>query len=243
MFIPSHTFTFTTPVISLQWVIVVIMSTVALMCLALAWRTWIGNTRHPSNIFYAVMALMIVFWILSLISMRLATDPVYISVSTRLSYAFGALIVFFFYIFTYHFAFKQFLFTKKHYLLLFSSILFILFISVVPGVAVPGRVLPENRFNSENTFWNIVFTIYYITIVFLAFRNLWLKYRNMDGIWRRRLRQLMIATSAPLLAGVIFSLIIPIFATTEFEWITVLCVGFMVVYIWYQIFWKTGRVN
>ena len=240
--IPSQTInlTLTTPSVTLQW-IVVIMGIVALMCLALAYRTWIGNTTHPSNIFYAIVSLMIMFWIFSLIGIRLAMDPVLISWSVRLSYLFGALIVFFFYIFTYHFAFKRFFLTKKHYILLFASILFILFISITPGFAVPKQVSPANRFEMENPFWNIVFTLYYITIVSLAFRNLWTKYRNMDGIWRRRLRQIMIATSAPLLAGVIFSLIIPIFWTMELEWITVLCVGYMVVYIWYQIFWKTSQ--
>src|SRR3990167_7335389 len=89
----------------------------------------------------------------------------------------SALIVFFFYIFTYHFAFKRFFLTKKHYILLFTSTLFILFISTAPGLAVPQQVSPANRFEMENPFWNIVFTLYYITIVSLAFRNLCTKYR------------------------------------------------------------------
>ncbi len=241
--IPTQTIsiTFTTPPVTLPWV-VVIMGVVALMCLALAYRTWIGNTKHPSNIFYAVVSLMIMFWIIALIGIRLAMDPALISLSVRLSYLFGALIVFFFYIFTYHFAFKRFYLTKKQYALLFTVTALILLISIIPGIAVSGQVLPENRFDPENTFWNIVFTIYYITLVALAFRNLWTKYRNMDGIWRCRLRQIMVATSGPLLAGVIFSLIIPIFFGFAFEWVTVFCIVFMVVYIWYQIFWKTGRM-
>jgi len=240
--IPSQTINFTlaTPSVTLPW-IVVIMGIVALMCLALAYRTWIGNTTHPSNIFYAIVSLMIMFWIFSLIGIRLAMDPVLISLSIRMSGIFGALIVFFFYIFTYHFAFKRFYLTKKQYALLFATTALIILISITPGYLVPGRVLPENRFDSESPLWGIVFTIYYIVIVFLAFRNLWTKYRNMDGIWRSRLRQIMIATSAPLLTGGIFGLILPTFSTAEFEWITVFCLVFMVVYIWYQIFWKTSQ--
>ena len=205
MDIPQKIFTFTTPDISASLMIIILLGIVALMCLALAWRTWTSNRRHPTNIFYAVTICIVALWVFSLIGIRVATDPAHISLSARMSYFFGALIVFFFYLFTYHFSYKAFIFTKRQYTGLFLATTFILFISLVPGFAVPGVVLSEDRFDPENAFWNVVFTIYYIALIVLSFWNLWIKSKIMDGIWRRRLRQVIIATSAPFVTGFVFS--------------------------------------
>ena len=212
------------------------------VCLLLSWRTWVSNRRNPVNIYYAVTMLMLAFWSLSTLGIRLMNTPFSISWAVRLSFFFGALIIFFFYLFTYYFPHKTFTLSKRSVILLLSSTAFILFISTLPNVLVGGFVSPGHRFDSENFLWNIVFTFYFITLLFLSYRNLFLKYTQSDGIWRKRLREIMIATSAPLLVGVFLALIMPIFYTNRFEWITALPILFMAMYIWYHIFWKSHRV-
>ena len=75
----------------------------------------------------------------------------------------------------------------------------------------------------------------------LSFRNVFLKYRQSDGIWHTRLRQVIIATIVAASGGSIFALIIPIANSNILAWAGPLFTVFMAGYIWYNIFWKANR--
>jgi len=234
------TFTITIPGNPIIW----ILGLVVLVNLALAYRTWIGNPRHPVNILYALAVLMAGLWAFCwLMYYMLFDSPLLLGLLVRFSYLFAALIVFFFYFFSYYFPYKTFKLSLKSFVVLFLITGFVLVISVLPDVFLALRVFPANRFKPEiSLFWHIIYAIYFIGFVLLAFRNLFIKYKQYSGgIWHKRLKQIMIASSCALIGGMIFSLIIPIIYNDKLIWLGTIFTLFTAAYIWYHIFWKSKR--
>ena len=75
----------------------------------------------------------------------------------------------------------------------------------------------------------------------LSFRNLLMKYKQSVGIWRLRLKQVLIATIVAASGGIVFALIIPILYNNTLAWLGPMLTLFMAGYIWYYIFWLPGR--
>lgn len=210
--------------------------------LALAWRTWIGNRTHPNNILYALTVLMGALWTVAELGYQALHSFTLISLSLRLILVFPIFIVFFFYLFSYYFPYKLFPLPRYFIVLLYLTIVLSI-LSILPNVLVKGEILPENRFTpGNNDIGQIIFSLYILVVVVLAFKNLWYKYKNTHGIWRKRVRQVMIATGVAFIGGIIFALIPTTFSDSyRFEWIGPPFTIFTAGYIWYHIFWKTNR--
>ena len=220
-----------------------ILGLVFVVNLVLAWRTYISNRKHPVNIFFTLTCLMIAFWTgTMMLAERIFMDPFLISLFIRLSYLFAALLIFFFYLFTYYFPFKIFVMRFRYSVLLFLSTCFILVVSMLPNIFISARVFPESRFAPEiSLFWHFVYAAYFVALFTLAFWNLFSRYKKFDGIWKIRLRQVIIATFLAFIGGGIFSLFIPIVYNASLDWVGPIFSLFMVCYIWYNIFWKSNR--
>lgn len=224
--------------------IIAISTIVFLADLALAWRVWISNRKNPINISFALTALMISFWVLSItLSERIFMAPSLISLGLRLSYFFATLLIFFFFWFTYFFPYKVIKLPRNLVISLFLLTGLTLVISILPDIFITGSILPPDRFTAARSlFWHLFFAGYFFLMSALSYYNLFSKLKRSSGIWRTRIKQVIIATSVAVIGGSVFSLIIPIVHSEVLDWVGPLFTLFMVVYIWYNIFWKANRV-
>ncbi len=224
--------------------IIAISAIVFLADLALAWRIWISNRKNPINICFALTALMISFWVLSItLAERVFMDPLAISYAFRASYSSSTLLIFFFFLFTYHFPYKVYKLSRTRIFIILIITSLILVIAVLPNIFVSEYVLPKDRFSPEKSvFWHLFFAGYFFFISILAYYNLFSKLKSSSGIWRTRLKQVIIATSVAVIGGSFFCLIVPIIYSNTLDWVGPLFTLFMVVYIWYYIFWKSKQI-
>ncbi|HBH46799.1 MAG: hypothetical protein A2445_00300 [Candidatus Jacksonbacteria bacterium RIFOXYC2_FULL_44_29] len=199
------TITINNPFASLL-VIANILGVITIVNLILAWRIWVSNKKHLVNIHYALSVLMTALWTFAMMEVRIVHDSVALSLFARLLYFAPPLIAFFFWFFTYYFPFKSFQISRWQFASLLAGTVLTLIISAAPDVLIASRVQPERWFKPEiSVFWNIIYAVIFITIMLSSFRNLLYKYRRSDGIWRIRLRQVIIATSVAASGGIVFS--------------------------------------
>jgi len=223
--------------------IALILGIVFIVDLVLAYRIWINNPRHLVNICFGLSVLMAAFWALAMLGLNvLPVSSFLFSISVRLSYVAAALIAFFFWWFTYHFPYKVYNLSKTGQFLLFFGVLFVLFMSIWPDLFLIWNVAPRQRFKPEiSLFCHLIYACYFLTVMILSFYNLFLKYKNSSGIWHKRVKQVIIATSVATIGGTIFSLIIPIIYNDVLVWVGSLFTVFMAGYIWYNVFWKVRK--
>src|SRR3989339_355300 len=223
--------------------IVILLVLAVVANFVLAWRVWVSNRKHLVNIYYALAILSAAFWTIGIIFFWLAKSASLISLSLRWNHFWAALIIFFFYFFTYYFPYKTFILKKSYAVIILVATFFILVISVLPNLFIPSVVALAEKFKApSNLFWHIVCGIYFLGMGIVSFRNLLAKYRRTDGIWRKRLKQVLIATSITYIGGSIFDLIIPIVYNDILGWVGPLFTLFMAAYIGYYIFWEPNRV-
>src|SRR3989339_1616445 len=192
-------------------IIKITLAILVVINLILAWRIWVSNRKHPVNIFYALSVLMTALWTFALMGTRITSNSFVISLYARLTYFAPIFIGVFFWFFTYYFPFKIAKLSRRFLILFFGSTLFVIIFTILPDVFIAGQVLPEQRFKPEiSRFWHSIYGIYFLAVMALSFRNLLMKYKQSVGIWRLRLKQVLIATIVAASGGIVFALIIPI---------------------------------
>jgi len=225
---------------------VLVLSVVFLINLLLAWRVWRSNSKHPVNIFFALAILMAGLWTFGLLVDAFYTGATNVSGFLRFIHFAPIPLVFFFYLFTYYFPYKTFKLSKKQIIVLLFFTALISVIEITPGLMI-AREVP--RVNTLSPYYNyslyLIFVSYFIVMAILAFSNLFLKYRKSAGVWRRRLRQVIIATSVAFVGGSLCNLILPFFLNRYIleGYLAPIFTIFTAFYIWYTIFWKPNRVD
>ncbi|OGY74858.1 MAG: hypothetical protein A3H07_04710 [Candidatus Jacksonbacteria bacterium RIFCSPLOWO2_12_FULL_44_15b] len=216
---------------------------VVAMNLALAYRTWIGNKRHPTNIFFALTALMAALWTVGVSSFQQPQFQLLNGILVRICYLAASLIALFFFLFSYHLGRPIFTLKRWHILTLVISAIVISVIIIAPNVFLAWPVPPDRYLKPEiSVFWHIVFAIYFTTVMLLAFYVLFLKSRRLDGFWKKRAKQCFIATAVAFIGGTIFNLYFSLIKDNSLGWVGPIFTIFMVAYIWYHIFWVPGRI-
>jgi len=222
---------------------VLVLLIVVFVDFALACRIWISNRKNPINIYFSLAVLMAGLWTFSNLLYRIFSFSLLISLFARLSFFFAALIAVFFFLFTYYFPYLTYKLSKRQFIILCSITCSILFVCIVPDIFIPGHVPAQTRFKpGHNIYWHVVFALYFLGIMGLAFWNMVTKYRKADGIWRLRLRQVIIATIVATIGGSFFNLVLPIvFKCHILNWAGPVFTVFMAGYIWYNVFWDRKK--
>ena len=216
---------------------------VVAMNLALAWRTWIGNKRHPTNIFFALTALMAALWTVGVSSFQQPQFQLLNGILVRICYLAASLIALFFFLFSYHLGRPIFTLKRWHILTLVISAIVISVIIIAPNVFLAWPVPPDRYLKPEiSVFWHVVFAIYFTTVMLLAFYVLFIKSIKMDGFWKKRAKQCFIATIVAFIGGSAFNLWFALIRDDSLTWVGPIFTVFMAIYIWYHIFWVPGRI-
>ena len=216
---------------------------VVVMNLALAYRTWIGNKRHPTNIFFALTALMAALWTVGVSSFQQPQFQLLNGILVRICYLAASLIALFFFLFSYHLGRPIFTLKRWHILTLVISAIVISVIIIAPNVFLAWPVPPDRYLKPEiSVFWHVVFAIYFTTVMLLAFYVLFIKSIKMDGFWKKRAKQCFIATIVAFIGGSAFNLWFALIRDDSLTWVGPIFTVFMAIYIWYHIFWVPGRI-
>lgn len=224
----------------------VLLGLLFIVDLLLAYRVWIGNRKNVVNIFYALAVLMAALWTGGLLGDALAIGTQDISILTRFIYITPILAVFFFYIFTYYFPYKTYTISKSLVLLLLAFTIISLTIVIIPGAMIP---LTLTKLETLRFYYNrigyAIYSLYFILFTVLAFKNLLIKYKTSDGIWRKRIKQVLIGTSVAFIGGGLFNLILPMICDSYVlgGYLAPFFTFFTAVYIWYHIFWKSKQIQ
>jgi hypothetical protein len=196
-----------------------------------------GDAKNPVNFYFALAGLMASFWLIGVIGYRNFHSPRLISWSSRLTYVAPVLIAFFNYLFAYYFPYRTFILSKRKAVVLVVATCLIFSITVFPDVLVYGHVQPQQRFRPEaSLFWQSVFAVFYFTVNAYAFRNLFLKYSSADGIWRKRLKQVLIALFVGSILPTTVALLVPMFYDHRFEWTGAIFPLFLMIYLYHYVF-------
>lgn len=219
-----------------------------LINLVLAWRIWNGNPKNAVEIFFGLTILLAALWIAGLVADSLVIAPKTVSMVLRLIHTAPILIAFFFYLFTYQFPYKTFQLSRKQKIALVLLASAITVITITPNLMIASEVHSRVTLRPYfNFIWYIPYALYFLALVALAFKNLFSKLKLTSGIYRRRVKQVLIATSVAFIGGALFNLILPLFFNRYFErgYIAPLFTVFTAVYIWYHIFfhWRIKIVR
>ena len=214
----------------------IILIGVALSNLVFALVLYFRNRKNWIHIFYAISVFMTAMWALFTGIFYLTSSQVLASISIHLMYIAAALIAPAFFAFAYVFPYRRYEFPEKLKKIIFISIIGIMIISAAPNVLVKAYINPAGQGNdvSLNFFWNIIYTIYFLTLFGWAFVELFLKMK-MGGVIKLQLKHVLRGTVIAGLFGVIFNLIFP-FWTTHWMWLGPYFTLFMIIYVTYFIF-------
>ena len=171
--------------------------------------------RHnPIYFNFGISNLFLALWLTAISLMIVSGSPHNVSF-VNLTFLFGILILHFFAIFTFRFPVKDSRDDKK------IIIIYLLTAIMSVPILIPGFYtisaesdFPFLRVNIGRP-WLTIFSVYFLALSIMSFRNLVKKYFTSDGIYKTQLFKIIIGTAVAVFANFIFS--ISIYHFTSFD--------------------------
>jgi hypothetical protein len=169
------------------------------------------NPKNKINITFALSVFFIAAWTFGMAMFREAKTETEAWVWTWLQNGSGAFLVIPFYFLSIYFPYPHKRIKNWQIGLIVLSIIVISLVVIIPGAWISKIYLvPSNNDYDLNKFGIIYFNIHFYTYLFLAFRNLFQKYRKSDGFIRVQLYYFLISAGIIALFGSIFAVFVPL---------------------------------
>ncbi len=198
---------------SYQSIILLIIATINL-CLAVA--VYLRNRQSPANFYYSMMVFVGSLWILGLFGYSMTFDnPTLRLFFTQLTYIFTLITGLYYFVFTYHFPYKTFTIPKIFFIFLYIFIsLYALILSLDPGYLLDLSILYTNL-ESLNLINYLTFSLIFSIIIISGFIILFRKLNRAEGVIRRQIKYVLIATFLTYLLASITNLATGFFYQAE----------------------------
>ena len=173
---------------------------------------WKLNPKNKINIFFALQQASLGFWALGAGLFRETSNEVMAWVWVGMQNLGGPLAIIFLFLFSHYFPYQRRLFSLRYKLITSAGVLFVLSITLIPGIWVTRVVLdPPNSFWMVNKITHILFFVFFVTFISLAFRNFLSRYIGSQGFVRRQLSSVFVGISILTFISAIFGASLPVF--------------------------------
>lgn len=194
---------------------------VAGLDIGLGLLVWQLNPKHKINIFFALQLLCLGLWALGSGLFRETNNEAMAWFWVALQNINGPLAIIFLFLFSHYFPHQRRLFSLHYQLITAVGVLFVLIISLTPGVWVTRlSINPPNSFWMVNRITHALFFMFFVTFISLAFRNLLGRYIGSQGFPRRQVSSVLGGISILTLISAIFGASLPVF-TGEIKYLWV----------------------
>lgn len=179
---------------SYQSIILLIIAAINL-CLAIA--VYLRNRQNPANFYYSMMVFVGTLWILGLFGYSLNQyNPEFRLFFYQMLYVCTLITSFYYFIFTYNFPYKTFKLNK-----FFINSLYIIVLAYSYVLSVDSNYLISSSIfitNKENiNFSNyLTFSLVFSCFIIAGFIILWLKYLKAEGVIKKQIKYILLATVA-----------------------------------------------
>ena len=176
--------------------------------IGLAFLIWTRNYKNKINILFSLSVLCVAVWTFGEAMFREAPDLLSARFWAHLENFFGSLVVVFFFLFSVYFPYQNFRFNNFYKLLVALSVAIHFIIIFTPGLYINEIVLdkPFNNF-ILHPIGRTYYTIYFIIYLSLAFYLLISKFIKSQGILKKNLLTVLIATGILAFFGTLFGII------------------------------------
>lgn len=197
--------------------------------------------RNPIYFNFGMAVLFLALWIVSILLLFFRILPLPITFFLNLSFLFGIWILHYFLIFTIKFPVaspgNRF---KINLLYLFTFLVSVT--CFIPNLyAIEGRLEFPFLYISIGPMGLSIYTIYFVILVSLAFKNLIRKYLQSDGIFKTQLKKIILGTATAIFFNLLFSITIYFFITFNTTPIGVLFIFTVLLYIYSILFSKNAE--
>lgn len=198
----------------------IILVIVASLNFLLGFHILFKNFKNKVNLYFGLAVVSTGFWTLAIAIFYSIEDFILLILFARIFYCFGALIFFFFLLFSIVFPYESKIKTLNRFFLVLP-LLIILFTILYPGLLIEGIEFekPEFHYILENSFWQVLFFIYFLVYLSIAYFILIKKFRKSEGLNRSQIKFILIVTPPAFLSGIVFDIILPIYRIYYFDWI------------------------
>lgn len=207
---------------------------VAGLNLGMALLIWMRNPKNKINIYFALAVLMIGLWSFGESMTRMANTEVLGVFWGRFENIFGFLSSFFFLFFAVHYPYELFKLTKIHKFIILLIAASTIIITMTP-LYIYGAIVqpPATDFLSYN-FGNQYYAITFIGFVLYSYYLLIRKYRSSQGIIKRNLMNIIVATGIIASFGVFFGVVVTMFTAKNNEWfVPYFSIPMVVILVWF----------
>lgn len=219
--------------------IITLLFLASLLNLALTLIIWRRNYKSPMNIFYALANFGVFLWVVCQVGIFLAQSEQLFYFSWVASYISGAFIAANVAIFSFYFPFAKNISKKLFF------IIYLLFFALLVFLLLPGTIIEPSSagsFSSLNykspLFGSAVYSLYFVIIFYIAFRNLIGKYVSADGFAKSQIKLILMGASASLLISFISNIVAPIFVGSAVGYLGPLSSVVMAFFAAYLLYFK-----
>lgn len=207
---------------------------VAGLNLGMAILIFLRNPRNKINIYFSLAVLMLGLWSFGEGMTRMASTEMLGVFWGRFENISGFLTAFFFLFFAVHYPYQLFKLTKVHKFIIFSIAASTIIITMTP-LYIYGAILqpPATDFLSNN-FGNQYFAITFIVFVLCSYYLLIRKYCDSQGIIKKNLLSIIIATGIIASMGVFFGVVVTMFTARNNEWfVPYFSIPMVIILVWF----------
>ena len=202
--------------------------------------------KNKVNLYFSLLTFFNFLWAISLLLGRNTTiDFIWYEGGAILAYSAALGIAMSLYYFSVHF--PALIIKKVRPIYNYIIVILGVILSIVPyinNVFILGYNKDIIR-QEYNLFVNkpiyIVYSIYFISVVLLAVYNFYSKQKILEGIFKKRIRILLLTIIIGLVFGSYFDLFICYFANYEYSWLGPASTVFMNTYVFYLIFYTKNK--
>ena len=202
--------------------------------------------KNKVNLYFSLLTFFNFLWAISLLLGRTTTiDFIWYEGGAILAYSAALGIAMSLYYFSVHF--PALIIKKVRPIYNYIIVILGVILSIVPyinNVFILGYNKDIIR-QEYNLFVNkpiyIVYSIYFISVVLLAVYNFYSKQKILEGIFKKRIRILLLTIIIGLVFGSYFDLFICYFANYEYSWLGPASTVFMNTYVFYLIFYTKNK--
>lgn len=182
---------------------------------AMAALIFFRNPKNKINISFSITLLFLTIWIIGMVMFREAESEKMALLWTWIQNGFGSYLAITFFLFAIYFPYQNFILKNWQKSLIVLSIVVITLIVIMPGVWVTKiNFIPHSNDYDFNRLGLIYFNLHFLFYVFSAFYILINKYKISQGVTKRQLGYLIVATGFMVIFGTAFAAIYPLFTAT-----------------------------
>jgi len=198
----------------------IILIIVAALNFLLGFYILFKNVKNKVNLYFGLTIVCTGLWTLAIAIFYSIENVTFLYLWAKVFYSSGALIIFFFLLFSINFPFS--LRVNSLSKLLFAlPLLVVLFSVLYPKLLIKDIFFetPDFHYILEDLFWQMTFFIYFLVYLGISYYFLMKKFVKSEGLIKSQLKFVLLIMPFAFLSGIIFDIILPLYRIYYLDWL------------------------